>query len=144
MSFRLPRSRALFRDIWANLQTVLVLTERGTHRRVTSSSEISVAYLIALARLPSEASQLGNRNPPRLKLAETQVRKRRRRNALLLGTACLVALIVAGFLLLPHASARKIDKSIAVLPFQNLSDEKENTYFADGIQDDILTNLSKI
>jgi TolB-like protein/Flp pilus assembly protein TadD len=45
---------------------------------------------------------------------------------------------------LPRASARKIDKSIAVLPFQNLSDEKENAYFADGMQDDILTNLSKI
>jgi serine/threonine-protein kinase len=50
----------------------------------------------------------------------------------------------AGFFLLPRASARKVDKSIAVLPFQNLSDEKENAYFADGIQDDILTNLSKI
>jgi TolB-like protein/Flp pilus assembly protein TadD len=49
-----------------------------------------------------------------------------------------------GFFLLPRASARKIDKSIAVLPFQNLSDEKENAYFADGMQDDILTNLSKI
>src|SRR5215471_6983505 len=89
-------------------------------------------------------TELGNRNPPRLKLAETQVRKRRRRNALLLGTAGLVALIVAGFFLLPRASARKVDKSIAVLPFQNLSDEKENAYFADGMQDDILTNLSKI
>jgi TolB-like protein/cytochrome c-type biogenesis protein CcmH/NrfG len=31
-----------------------------------------------------------------------------------------------------------------VLPFQNLSEEKENAYFADGIQDDVLTNLSKI
>src|SRR5262249_32980105 len=50
----------------------------------------------------------------------------------------------AGFFLLPRVSARKIDKSIAVLPFQNLSDEKENAYFADGIQDDILTKLSKI
>ena len=38
------------------------------------------------------------------------------------------------------ASAR----SIAVLPFDNLSEEKENAYFADGIQGDILTNLSKI
>src|SRR4029077_12226619 len=38
----------------------------------------------------------------------------------------------------------RLDKSIAVLPFQNLSDEKENAYFADGIQDDILTSLSKI
>src|SRR5678815_2299055 len=50
----------------------------------------------------------------------------------------------AGFFLLPRVSARKIDKSIAVLPFQSLSDEKENAYFADGMQDDILTNLSKI
>src|SRR5205807_2746347 len=50
----------------------------------------------------------------------------------------------AGFFLLPRASARKVDKSIAVLPFENLSDEKENAYFADGIQDDVLTNLSKI
>ena len=50
----------------------------------------------------------------------------------------------SGLFLLPRASARKLEKSIAVLPFQNLSDEKENAYFADGIQDDILTNLSKI
>ncbi len=35
-------------------------------------------------------------------------------------------------------------KSIAVLPFDNFSDEKQNTYFADGIQDDILTALSKV
>ncbi|HEX3123016.1 MAG TPA: hypothetical protein VHQ21_06900, partial [Rhodanobacteraceae bacterium] len=36
------------------------------------------------------------------------------------------------------------DKSIAVLPFQNLSDEKANAFFADGMQDEILTKLSKI
>jgi TolB-like protein/Tfp pilus assembly protein PilF len=35
-------------------------------------------------------------------------------------------------------------KSLAVLPFTNLSDDKENDYFAGGIQDDLLTNLSKI
>jgi serine/threonine-protein kinase len=45
---------------------------------------------------------------------------------------------------LPRVAAHKVDKSIAVLPFENLSDEKENAYFADGIQDDVLTNLSKI
>ncbi|HEY5992237.1 MAG TPA: tetratricopeptide repeat protein, partial [Candidatus Udaeobacter sp.] len=43
-----------------------------------------------------------------------------------------------------RAVAHKVDKSIAVLPFKNLSNEEENAYFADGIQDDILTNLSKI
>src|SRR5437899_5942494 len=50
----------------------------------------------------------------------------------------------AGFFLLPRVAAHKIDKSIAVLPFENLSDEKQNAYFADGIKDDVLTNLSKI
>jgi TolB-like protein/class 3 adenylate cyclase/Tfp pilus assembly protein PilF len=36
------------------------------------------------------------------------------------------------------------EKSIAVLPFENLSDDKQNTYFADGVQDAILTDLTKI
>jgi len=35
------------------------------------------------------------------------------------------------------------EKSIAVLPFENLSDQKQNIYFADGVQDEILTNLAK-
>src|SRR4029450_178992 len=68
----------------------------------------------------------------------------RRRNVILLIATGVIVSALAGFFLLPRASARKIDKSIAVLPFQNLSDEKENAYFADGMQDDILTNLSKI
>ena len=68
----------------------------------------------------------------------------RRRNIYLLVAAGIIVSSVAGFFLLPRASARKIEKSIAVLPFQSLSDEKENAYFADGMQDDILTNLSKI
>src|SRR5437899_7977319 len=69
---------------------------------------------------------------------------RRRRNLIMLIAIGVIISAAAGFFLLPRASARKIDKSIAVLPFQNLSNEKENAYFADGIQDDILTNLSKI
>jgi len=68
----------------------------------------------------------------------------RRRNLIMLVAIGVIISAGAGFFLLPRASARKIDKSIAVLPFQNLSDEKENAYFADGMQDDILTNLSKI
>jgi TolB-like protein/Flp pilus assembly protein TadD len=68
---------------------------------------------------------------------------RRRNVIMLIGIGAIIS-AGAGFFLLPRVSAHKIDKSIAVLPFQNLSDEKENAYFADGIQDDILTNLSKI
>src|SRR5881394_2170334 len=69
---------------------------------------------------------------------------RRRRNVVALVAIGIIVSAAAGFFLLPRASARRIDKSIAVLPFENFSDDKENAYFADGIQDDILTNLSKI
>jgi TolB-like protein/Tfp pilus assembly protein PilF len=69
---------------------------------------------------------------------------RRRRNIVALVVIGIIVSAAAGFFLLPRASARKIDKSIAVLPFENFSDDKDNAYFADGIQDDILTNLSKI
>ena len=57
------------------------------------------------------------------------------------------------FLLRPHSSvqwdkgsatADIPSKSIAVLPFENLSDDKQNAYFADGVQDEILTNLAKV
>jgi TolB-like protein/Flp pilus assembly protein TadD len=65
-------------------------------------------------------------------------------------TAALLALaaIVAGMAMfsryrLPSKLAAP-EKSIAVLPFENRSEDKANAYFADGIQDEILTRLSKI
>jgi TolB-like protein/Tfp pilus assembly protein PilF len=67
-----------------------------------------------------------------------------RRNVFLLVGIGVIISAATGFFVLPRAVAHKVDKSIAVLPFESLSDEKENTYFADGIQDDVLTNLSKI
>jgi len=71
-------------------------------------------------------------------------RSHRRRNIVMLVLTGVAVSAAAGFFLLPRVSAHKCDKSIAVLPFENLSDEKENAYFADGIQDDVLTNLSKV
>jgi TolB-like protein/Tfp pilus assembly protein PilF len=68
----------------------------------------------------------------------------RRRNIIMLVVTGVAVSAAAGFFLLPRVSANKCDKSIAVLPFENLSDDKENAYFADGIQDDVLTNLSKV
>jgi TolB-like protein/Tfp pilus assembly protein PilF len=51
----------------------------------------------------------------------------------------------AGVPATPTIAAPSIpEKSIAVLPFENLSSDKENAYFADGVQDEILTRLSKI
>ncbi len=70
--------------------------------------------------------------------------RHRRRNMILLIAAGAIISTAAGFFLLPRASARKIDKSVAILPFQNLSDEKANTYFAEGIQNEILTKLATV
>ena len=72
--------------------------------------------------------------------AETHLR----RNMIILVAIGVIVSATTGFFLLPRVSGRNVDKSIAVLPFENLSNEKENAYFADGMQDDILTNLSKI
>src|SRR6184192_3036663 len=68
----------------------------------------------------------------------------RRHNLILLVAAGAIISTAAGFFLLPRASARKIDKSVAVLPFQNLTDEKANAYFAEGIQNEILTKLATV
>jgi TolB-like protein/Tfp pilus assembly protein PilF len=70
--------------------------------------------------------------------------RHRRRNVIMLVATGVIISAAAGFFLLPRVAAHKVDKSIAVLPFENFSDDKENAYFADGIQDDVLTNLSKI
>ena len=76
--------------------------------------------------------------------------RRKRRNALIFGSlTALVAIGLVFFLLRDRLLRRPIEmqmdaKGIAVLPFENFSADKENAFFADGIQDDILTSLAKI
>src|SRR5438093_8137219 len=71
----------------------------------------------------------------------------RRRRVVLAGAAS--TLVIAAVALGPWLYQRTrsftpMERSIAVLPFENLSSDKENAYFAEGIQDEILTRLSKI
>jgi TolB-like protein len=68
----------------------------------------------------------------------------RRRNVIGLAIAGIIISAAVGFFVLPRTVAHKIDKSIAVLPFENLSDEKENVFFAEGVQDEILTDLARV
>jgi len=60
----------------------------------------------------------------------------------------LLAAVVAAFVAISRRAARSSsaapEKSIAVLPFENRSEDKANAYFTDGVQDEILTNLAKI
>src|SRR5437762_9280093 len=75
-----------------------------------------------------------------------EARSRRRKVALAAAAATLaVAAIALGSWLYQRTRAfTPMERSIAVLPFENLSSDKENAYFAEGIQDEILTRLSKI
>ncbi|HVF72896.1 MAG TPA: hypothetical protein VM940_14935 [Chthoniobacterales bacterium] len=68
----------------------------------------------------------------------------RRRNLFTLAILGLLISAVIGYFVLSRGSTRKLEKSIAVLPFANFSSDPENAFFADGIQDDVLTNLAKI
>jgi TolB-like protein/Flp pilus assembly protein TadD len=60
--------------------------------------------------------------------------------------ACMVVLVVASiYLFYPKSDSTSANRrSIAVLPFKNMSDSKEDEYFADGLTEDIITQLSKI
>jgi len=74
-------------------------------------------------------------------------RQNRRSLLLLAATGLVVAGLIAFWFTRKNAGPAATaapEKSIAVLPFENLSSDKENAYFADGIQDEILTRLSKI
>ena len=71
----------------------------------------------------------------------------RRRRVVLAGAAstlAIAALALGTWLYQRTRSFTPMERSIAVLPFENLSSDKENAYFAEGIQDEILTRLSKI
>jgi TolB-like protein/Tfp pilus assembly protein PilF len=76
----------------------------------------------------------------------TEARSRRRRSTLAaIGTTLLIPAIALGAWLFQRGkSSAEIDRSIAVLPFENLINDKEDAYLAEGIQDEILTRLSKI
>jgi TolB-like protein/DNA-binding winged helix-turn-helix (wHTH) protein/Flp pilus assembly protein TadD len=63
--------------------------------------------------------------------------------------ACLLLAIAVNVLLrerssVPQSGVPKPEKSVAVLPFENLSNDREDAFFADGVQDDLLTKLANI
>src|SRR6266513_3935311 len=93
------------------------------------------------------AHHVGNATLPR-KFETAQKRRTRLRWAAMTAALLALAAIVAGIVMFSRNRVRSVltapEKSIAVLPFENRSEEKANAYFADGIQDEILTRLSKI
>jgi TolB-like protein/Tfp pilus assembly protein PilF len=85
--------------------------------------------------------ELGN---PQMPTKFRQAVKKRRR-ALIAMLILFAAAVGAGYYFFSQKLVFKTpDKSIAVLPFENLSEDKANAYFAEGMQDEILARLSKI
>jgi TolB-like protein/Tfp pilus assembly protein PilF len=76
----------------------------------------------------------------------TRARKWVERNRTIAALIMLSVVLAAGLgvMIWQRESVRRIPAGIAVLPFENLSDDKEDAFFADGVQDDILTKLAKI
>jgi TolB-like protein/class 3 adenylate cyclase/Tfp pilus assembly protein PilF len=100
--------------------------------------------------------ELGNRELPEkfqqakatltAPLTSAPVAKPAPRSRTLIAALIIAAAVAGGFYIFSHRSGAKAipEKSIAVLPFENLSRDPDNAYFADGIQDEILTRLAKI
>src|SRR5881227_3235106 len=63
---------------------------------------------------------------------------------IVIGAVVSLALFFIGYHAGNKSASSDNDKSIAVLPFQSLSEDKNDAYFADGVQDQILTNLAKV
>jgi TolB-like protein/Tfp pilus assembly protein PilF len=104
--------------------------------------EVKHGMRVSIANL--YADEVGN---PQLPKKLQAWKKHRARMRLAVATAALLALAIA-LVVVSKKSLRStstiLEKSVAVLPFENLSEDKANAYFADGIQDEILTRLSKI
>src|SRR5436190_11622713 len=107
--------------------------------------EVKHGVRVSIVNLHSD--EVGN---PQLPKKFQALKKHRARMRWAATTAALLALaaIVAGIAMFSRYRVRSTlaasEKSIAVLPLENLSDEKENAFFADGIQDELLSNLAKI
>ena len=138
-----PSLSAISRDVPPRLESILQKALRkDSAERYQTIKEMLAELGILKWKLEAESSL------PQTKAHGESIAskpKRHKRGVLVTLAAALVAVVAIAyffFFVVPASSPN--EKSIAVLPFENLSEEKSNAYFADGIQDEILTRLSKI
>ena len=109
------------------------------------SCEVKHGVHVSVVNLYND--QCGNATLPR-KFEIVQKRRARLRWAATAAALLALAAIVAGIAMFfrnrVQLTLPPSEKSIAVLPFENLSEEKANEFFADGVQDEILTGLSRV
>src|SRR5205809_585570 len=130
-------------DVPVKLESILQKALRkNTAERYQTIKEMLAELRILKAKLETESSLPQTKSGGDSNVSEI---KRPKRSVLVTLVAALFAsAAVACFFFFFFPAALTNKKSIAVLPFENLSEDKSNAYFADGIQDEILTRLSKI
>jgi TolB-like protein/Flp pilus assembly protein TadD len=133
---RQPRlwNRKVDRDLSA---VCLKCLEKGPRHRYSSALALAEDLERWLRHEPIRAKRSG---------FFTRAQKWVQRNRIIAALMLLSVILAAGLSLMiwERESVRRIPAGIAVLPFENLSDNKEDAFFADGVQDDILTKLAKI
>jgi len=130
-------------DVPLKLESIL---QKALRKNCEERYQTIKEMLADLRNLKGEPSAEGS--SPQIKArAESIVSKikgHKRGVLLTLAAAILAAAAFAYSFFFVAPAPSPNEKSIAVLPFENLSEDKSNAYFADGIQDEILTRLSKI
>src|SRR5215212_4162438 len=123
--------------------------------RLRDLGECEVKHGVRLHLVNLYAEPLGNPDPPEkfrpiaapAATPEPLVKPNRMPwHEIVIGILLLAALIGGAMLWLHRVGSggNISEKTVAVLPFENLSSDKENAYFTDGVQDEILTDLSKV
>ena len=110
-----------------------------------SLGECEVKHGVRVALVNLCGGEVGNPQLPK-KFQALKKHGARMRWAAIIAALAALALIVAGIAMFSRYRVRSTapEKSIAVLPLENLSEEKENAFFAAGIQDELLSNLARI
>src|SRR5438876_562342 len=137
-----PKLRSLGRSHDRDLETICArCLERGPKARYQSAGDLATDLERWLDGRPIVARPV---SPP------ARIWRWSRRNSKLLATGAACVLFGAAVIwffrgeLVGMAPQDRLEKNIAVLPFSNLSKEEEDTFFADGVQDEILTDLARV
>ena len=138
-----PPLSGVLPDVPLKLESILQKALRkNSDERYQTIKEMLADLRILKGELEAESSL--PQTKARAESIVSKIKRHKRGVLLTLAAAILVAAAVAYSFFFVAPAPLPNEKSIAVLPFENLSEEKSNAYFADGIQDEILTRLSKI
>src|SRR3954471_11016716 len=147
LSGRVPFVGRTLREVAAKQTEELPLGQlKNTHVPARVIALLQSMLAVDPAKRPQTARELLSAIHRCYTKFSTEARSRRKRSVIVAAGAILVLGVVAfaTWLYERAQASAEIERSIAVLPFENRSEDKANAYFAEGIQDEILTRLSKI